>query len=58
MISDDVVEAIDMMIDRCMDADDRRGMEKMRAMLCDWDSTTWVFMSVQENKAFIDSYLP
>ena len=57
MISDDVVEAIELMISYCTDSVERDGMEKLKNMLLDWSDVDWAFATVAENRDFVKRYL-
>lgn len=57
MISEDVVEAINLMISYCTDSDERDGMEKLKNMLLDWSDVDWAFATVAENRDFVKRYL-
>lgn len=42
MITDAIVEAMDMMIDMCSSEEQAKGMKSIREMLCDFDEITWI----------------
>lgn len=41
MITDKIMEAIDMMIDICSDEEQAKGMSSIREMLADYDEDNW-----------------
>lgn len=57
MITDEIVEAMDMMIELCSDRTQAMGMDAMREMLCDLDVDNWPSMSQEERQKWIASFL-
>ncbi len=57
MITDEIVEAMDMMIELCSDRTQAVGMDAMREMLCDLDVDNWPSMSEEERKEWMISFL-
>lgn len=56
MITDEIVEAIDMMIEVCGDAEHRKGMDSIREMLCDFDVTAWMAADEEEKESWIKRF--
>ncbi len=57
MVTDEIVNAMDTMIDRCEDKERKRGMEMMRDMLLDFDGEKWNKEPDTEAFDWIDKYL-
>ena len=57
MITDEIVEAMDAMIDLCSDKKQALGMASIREMLCDIDVDTWPSMSEDERKEWLAGFL-
>ncbi len=57
MITDEIVDAMDALIDLCSDDEQQKGMDAMREMLCDWSEETWNPMTEKERKAWLSGYL-
>ena len=57
MITDEIVEAIDTMIDLCNDNNQALGMTSVREMLCDLDVDAWLSMSEDERKEWLTGFL-
>jgi len=57
MITDEIVEAIDAMIDLCSDRKQALGMASVREMLCDLDVDNWPSMSENERKEWLAGFL-
>ena len=57
MITDEIVEAMDLMIGLCSDRSQAMGMDAMREMLCDLDVDNWPSMNKEERKEWLISFL-
>lgn len=57
MITDEIVEAIDVMIGLCSNGAQMLGMASVREMLCDFDVVTWSSMSCDERKDWLVEFL-
>lgn len=57
MITDQIMEAIDMMLELCEDEREAFGISALRDMLGDFDSDEWSLMSTTECRDWIKQYL-
>lgn len=57
MITEAIVEAMDAMIDACSSDEQRKGMQSMREMLCDFDEAVWECTSEDERLKWIELFL-
>lgn len=55
MITDAIVEAMDMMIDMCSNKQQALGMTSIREMLCDFDEMAWI--DTEDKEAWIEQFL-
>lgn len=58
MITDAVIEAIDLMAEMVNDRKELAGIMAVREMLCDFSEDDWITMSEKERKLFLEDYLP
>ena len=58
MITDQIMEAIDMMVELCADEKMAIGMTALQEMLGDIDCDKWCLMSTSECLDWIKQYLP
>ena len=58
MITDQIMEAIDMMVELCEDKRMAIGMSALRDMLGDIDCDEWCLMSTTECREWVKQYLP
>lgn len=56
MITDEIMEAIEMMISNCEGTEQRKGMESLSNMLEDFDEYSWLKMNDNERKNWIDQF--
>jgi phosphopantothenate synthetase len=57
MITDELICAMETMIELCKDENEKRGMHKMMNMLLDFDLNKWNDSSLEESDNFIKEYL-
>ena len=57
MITDEIVEAIDMLIELCSNDQQVKGMNLIREMLCDFDDLQWMQMDQSERNKWLEQYL-
>lgn len=57
MITEDIVFAIDDMINLCSDSNQALGMASIREMLCDFDADQWASMNADQQKEWLAGYL-
>lgn len=57
MITDRIVDAIDLMDDMCRDDNQSLGIRSVREMLCDFSESEWEAMSQEERKAWIAQHM-
>lgn len=57
MVTDTMMEAIDLMIDACSSAEQRKGMESVKEMLGEFDELTWLDFSGNEMCEFVERFL-
>ena len=57
MITDEIIDAMDFMIECCPTPEERSGMHKMQNMLLDWSDDDWMRMTDVEKKAFVRHYM-
>lgn len=57
MITDEIVEAMDLMISLCSDRNQAMGMDAMREMLCDLNVDNWPSMNQAERKKWLAGFL-
>lgn len=57
MITDQIMEAIDMMVELCKDERMAIGMSALRDMLGDIDCDEWCLMSTAECREWVKQYL-
>ena len=57
MINDNLVEALDMMIDLCGDEQQSLGMSSMREFICDYCETDWTPLSGEEKREKLKQYM-
>lgn len=57
MITDEIVDAMDALIELCSDEEQKKGMSAMREMLCDWSEEIWEPMTEDERKEWLAGYL-
>ena len=55
MITDAIVEAMDMMIDMCSNKQQALGMASIREMLCDFDEITWI--DTEDKEGWLEQFL-
>ena len=55
MITDAIVEAMDMMIDMCSNKEQALGMTSIREMLCDFDEITWI--DTEDKEGWLEQFL-
>lgn len=56
MITDEIVEAIDTMIEMCSNEEQAKGMKSIREMLCDFPAD-WNWESESEYREWLSGYL-
>ena len=57
MITDEIVEAMDMMMELCRTPEERVGMQKMQDMLLDWSEDDWMDMSDTKKTKFLKQFI-
>lgn len=57
MITDAIIEAIDLMIENCKNEEQAAGMEKVKNMLADFDEETWEDIGSQEKGEWVKQYI-
>ena len=57
MINDNIIEAMDFLMECCSSPEERTGMHKMQNMLIDWSDDDWIEMTDDEKEAFVRSYI-
>ena len=57
MITDAIIEAIDLMIENCKNEEQAAGMEKVKNMLADFDEETWEDIGSQEKGEWVTQYI-
>ncbi len=57
MITDEIVEAIDALVELCGDEQQELGMKSVREMLCDFSETEWNSITKEERTAWLEGYL-
>ena len=57
MITDEIVEAMDMMMELCSTPEERVGMQKMQDMLLDWSQDDWMTMSNTKKTKFLKQFI-
>lgn len=59
MITDEIMDAIEMMIALCTNEEQKKGMEAVKEMLGDFDESAWLMMeNPSECNEFLEQYLP
>ena len=54
---DAMYDAMELMIDLCNDPDQKRALNCMQDMLCDFYSQKWYDSSEAKNRRFVESYM-
>ncbi len=57
MITDEIVEAVDTLIEMCSDTEQEHGMRSIREMICDFDEYKWNATSEADRKDWLQRYL-
>lgn len=57
MITDEIVEAMDVLIEACDSREQAFGMEIMRDMLCEFDTNRWNTMTAEEHVIWLTGFL-
>ena len=57
MITDEIVEAMDLLMELCSTPDERSGMQKLQDMLLDWSEDDWMTMSNTKKTKFLKQFI-
>lgn len=52
MVTDEMVEAIDMLIEMCPNEEQVKGMKSVREMLCDFSEDDWLRLGTDSSRTF------
>lgn len=58
MITEEIVEAMQLLVDACEDPAHKAGMESMKEMLQEWSEWDWMKMFQEDKEDFVSQYLP
>ena len=57
MITDEMVDAMILMMEECTDINAQFGMHQMKRMLMSFDEDEWTCMTEEEKRKFVKKYL-
>lgn len=56
MITDEIIDTIDMLIEMCGSKEQKNGMESVKEMLMDFDDHEWLNMEESERREWVKEY--
>ena len=57
MITDEILEAYDMLVEKMKVCDSQRLATALRGMLCDFDESRWLRANAEERSEWLDQFL-
>ena len=57
MITDEILEAYDQLVEKMGNCDSQRIATALREMLCDFDESRWLRANAEERSEWLDQYL-
>lgn len=56
MITDEIIDAIDLLIEMCSGKEQKNGMESVKEILMDFDNDKWLNMTESERREWLKEF--